>query len=457
MGLCLALWLAAGISTVATAAAPSLTAHAVFTKSSYVSGQPVSVKLHVHNSGTTDAVGISLQADYGGAALVADRHGVGKFNGPVTIPAGRTIVASVSGNLGSLTAGKVTFSGDLFDRHGNGVAHFSASAPVTARTATLRGQVFGDSDADGHADAGEGVSGVKVRLFYRYGRNRYSAVTGRNGRFHLVVPTAQYYLESRGKGWTVVPRLAGVHPGGSAVSLRAVRPLGKRFTASMRFTKTRYRPGDTAHIDVTLTNGGPARLRGITAACGRAGDPNELRGTGRGWGALAAQGRGVILQAHSKRTFHVSAIVPAAAQRLGQVVAACDFGYPAVDRGYRPTAYDAAKVPGQFGAVVGDVEYYLHGHSGKMAGLKNVRMVLVDPTTCPVFARSVRTDRNGHFRMSHVPAGESYKMYVFPPRGWHARGANPTNTFVAGKDTNRFGFYVKRGTGHTPTVPKKCS
>ena len=117
--------------------------------------------------------------------------------------------------------------------------------------------------------------------------------------------------------------------------------------------------------------------------------------------------------------------VPAGAQRFGQVVAACDFGYPEVYEGHRPEASDSARVPGQFGELAGDVQYYPHGHRGAAVGLANVRVVLVDPTTCPVFMRSATTDANGHFRIGHAPAGSSYKLYFFPPTGWKVRGGDP--------------------------------
>jgi hypothetical protein len=84
---------------------------------------------------------------------------------------------------------------------------------------------------------------------------------------------------------------------------------------------------------------------------------------------------------------------------------------------------------------------------------------LIDATTCPIRKRAATTGVKGRFEFTHVPAGESYKLYLFLPRGWTMRTAhsNPTNAIVFGKDTTRYGFEVKRGTGHRPTPPTGCS
>lgn len=233
-------------------------------------------------------------------------------------------------------------------------------------------------------------------------------------------------------------------------------PLGKYLKASVSFAEHRYEPGDKAHITVTLRNNGSARLHHIGAACDRAGDPDEVVNTGHRWGALAIGASGVTLEPHQKRSFEVGTTVSTKAQRAGQVVVACDFGYRNDDQGYRPTAEDAARVPGQFGVLAGDVDYYVHGHSGASAGLENVRIDLVDAGRCPVYVRSATTDGSGHFRIAHAPAGSFYKLYLFPPKGWKVRGQNPTNGLIFGHDTTRFGLWVTHGTRAVPTPPTKC-
>ncbi len=457
-GLCLAFLVFAVLAMGgrATAAPPSLTVTAVFDKASYVTGDEVSVEFIVHNSGATAATGITAHDNFGPAELVLDQNGFGEFADGVTIPAGGTVTVHLSGQLQSLTATKVVLAGDLYDEHGNGVATFAFSAPVTVRTAAASGLVFGDANANGHPDAGEGVSGVKLRFYYRYASKQYPVTTDSSGRFSIVVPTTSYYLTGSGSGWAVIPQTVTVGTGGADLSLRAVRPLGKVLTAAMHFTKDTYAPGATVHVVVTLTNTGSVPLRGIGAECDHVGDPDELRNVGPGWGALAFDSPGVTLAAHQTRTFDVTDKVPAAAQRAGQVVVECDFGYPGVDEGNRPEASDSARVPGLFGALAGDVQYYPHGHGGAAVGLADVRVVLVDPTTCPVFTRSATTDANGRFRIGHAPAGSSYQLYIFPPTGWKVRGGNPTNALVFGNDTTHFGVEVEHGSAPVPTVPTDC-
>ena len=126
-------------------------------------------------------------------------------------------------------------------------------------------------------------------------------------------------------------------------------------------------------------------------------------------------------------------------------------------RGQRPTAGDSARVPGLFGAIDGDVQYYPHGHGGTAVGLANVRVVLVDPTTCPVFTRAATTDLHGHFRIAHAPAGASYLLYIYPPAGWKVRFENPTHALVFGNDTSHFGIEVEHGSAAVPSAPTACA
>jgi hypothetical protein len=457
-GLCFAFLAFVGlaVSSPAAASPPKLTVTGVFDKPSYVTGDKISVEFAVHNSGTTAATDITAQDGSGPDELALAGDGFGELADGATIPAGGTVKVTVTGYVQNLTATKVVLSGDLYGRDGNGVAYFSFSAPVTVRTATASGLVFGDANANGRADPGEGVSGVNLRFFYQYASKRYTATTDSSGRFDVVLPTTSYSVSGAGSGWTVIPQPVTVGAGGTDLSLRAVRPLGNVLTAELHFTQHTYAPGDTVHLVVTLTNTGSATLRGIGAECNHVGDADELNNAGPGWGELAYTSSGVTLLAHQTRTFDVTDKVPAGAQRFGQVVAACDFGYPEVYEGHRPEASDAARVPGQFGALAGDVQYYPHGHGGAAVGLANVRVVLVDPTTCPVITRSVTTDGDGHFRIGHAPAGSSYKLYFFPPTGWKVRFGNPTNAFVLGNDTTHISVEVEHGSATVPSIPTTC-
>ena len=371
--LCLAFSMVLAVGAVATATAssaapPTLTVSVTFDKASYLSGDEVSVRFSVHNTGTNAAIGLKAQQDNGATQLVLS-NGFGAFDDGVTIAGGATKTVTVTGNLRDLAATTVGLAGYLYDTTGNSVADYAASAPVTLRTATATGVVYADVNGNGLADAGEGVSGLSVRLGYRYGSNSYAVTTGAAGRFSVVVPTAAYYADGSGNGAKIIEKAVDVRAGGSHLALRAVKPLGDVLTADLHFTQHIYIPGETVHIVVTLTNTGSATLDGIGAECNHDGDPAELNNVGPGWGVLAVKSAGVTLAPHQTRTVKVIDTVPAAAQREGAVVAACDFGYPTIDDGYRPTARDTAAVPGLSGAVAGHVQYFPHGHGGAAVGL----------------------------------------------------------------------------------------
>ena len=461
-GLAAGLAAAAALAAVAfvphaQADAPSLTATAVFGKASYVSGQAVSVRLSVHNSGTSAATGISAGQDYGADELRVDQHGFGVFDRGATIAAGHTVSVTVTGYLADPAASTVTFTGNLFGRDGLGVAAFSATAPVTVRTATLRGRVFGDANANGRADAGEARAHVRVRLSYGYGEKTYSTITDSRGRYHLTVPRGAYYLTGGTKRWVIVPRPVTVRVKDRTLDLRAVRPLGHVLTVSLHFTKHRYAVHHRAHVIITLRNTGSRPLRGIAPSCNRIGDPQEIVNTGRGWGRLAIGRSGVLLPPNTTRTFRVTSRVPRAARRAGVVVVACDFGYPGVETGYRPSASDGARVPGAFGALAAQIGHAVTGQPGTMVGLKNVRVVLLDRTVCPLYVRRATTDADGRFRIGHVPAGPSYQLYLYPPHGWKVGKPNPTPAFVFGEDTVRLFIQARPGTAHVPRVPTTCA
>lgn len=442
----------------ASGSPPTLTATATFGRTTYVSGQAVSATLRIHNSGTSAAVGFhATDAGSGLAEIALDSASFERLNQAITIPGGATVSVSVTGHLGAPSATVVTFAGFVSDAQGTGVANFSASAPVTVRTATVSGQVYGDANSNGRADAGEGVSGARLTFAYRFGQNQYVITTGASGRFSRTLPLASYYLTGAGGGWTVIPRVVDVGAGGTQLSLRAVRPIGTVLKAALHFTRHTYAPGDTAHIVVTLTNTGSSTLRGIGAECAHAGNPEELRNTSAGWGALALDAPGVTILPHTTRTFDVTGTVPAAAQRAGQVSVACDFGYPGVEDRNRPGAQDVAKVPGLSGAIAGTVQSFPNGRGNPGVGLPNVRVVLVDASTCPVFTRTATTGADGTFRIGGVPAGAGYELYLYPPAGYKVVNQNPTPAFVLGNNTVNLAIEVARGTTTVPVVPTACA
>jgi hypothetical protein len=207
--------------------------------------------------------------------------------------------------------------------------------------------------SNAHADHGEDLRGAKL-VFYNVDTSDVSRVsTGAHGRFRVVLPTGQYQLTGQSHSWKVIGKNFHLHAAGRSFSLRAVKPLGRVLKAKIRFTNRTYRSGDRAHVVVTLTNTGSKVLRGIGAECDHVGGPGELGNRGSGWAKLAVEGPGVAIEAHKTRNFDVHAKVPSSARRVGQVEAECDFGYFLVDAGYRPDAYDTAKVPGEHGALEG--------------------------------------------------------------------------------------------------------
>ena len=359
----------------------------------------------------------------------------------------------------------------LFARIGLGIAFSTvlvtavtvpaSGAPVAAHTAVVKGQVFADANSNVHADHGEGLRGAALKLSNFSTNKTYRITTGVKGRFRTVVPTGNYYLSGekvRPKvRWTVIPKSFRLHADGKALSLRAVKPLGKALKAEMHFAQDRYGPHDRVHVVVTLTNAGSKVLRGIGAECDHVGDPYELFNRGPGWGKLAFDGPGVSLAAHATRTFDVHDTVPASAQRAGEVEVECDFGYRAVDEGHRPSGYDTARVPGQVGVVFGNVGHYRPGHPNHLIGLAHARVVIVNLDTCPLYTRRTKTDADGHYRIAHAPAGQNYQLYVNPPAGWKVRYGNPVHTFVEGRDAFRDDIEVVRGHKHVPSPPTTCS
>lgn len=330
-------------------------------------------------------------------------------------------------------------------------------APAAERTAVVKGQVFGDANSNKRPDRGEGLRGVQLELEKVNTRKTYKVTTAAKGRFRIVLPTGRYYLSGKAQHWKLSYKTFRLRPDGKVLSLRAVKPLGKVLKAEMRFTENKYAPGDRVHVVATLTNTGSKVLRGIGAECNHIGDDDELFNRGHGWGKLAFDGPGVALQPHKTRTFDIHDKVPAAAQRFGQVVVNCDFGYPGVDEGRRADGSDSARVPGQFGAIAGLVGHYRPGHPNHLIGLAHVRVVLVNPEACPVYTRRTKTGPHGHFRIGHAPAGQRYELFLYPTSGWKVRYGNPSPTQIFGNTTGRFSSEVVRGHKHVPAPPTKCS
>jgi hypothetical protein len=333
-------------------------------------------------------------------------------------------------------------------------AAFVAGPATAAPPAPVSGTVFGDANSNGTPDAGEGLTAFPISFDLQSASGTTTAVTSTaGGAFQTSLAPGTYYVSGSGGGWHLIGRSVTVPAVGLHLDLRAVHPLGKVLTASLHFTLHTYAPGDVVHLVVTVANTGSSLLRGIGAECDHVGDADELANNSPGWDALELGADGLTLPAHSARTVDVTDHVPAGAQRAGQVVAACDFGYNGVDSGYRPSASDRATVPGQSGAVAGVVSE----STSLTPGLAGVQVVLVNERTCPTIRKTATTDSRGRFRFSDVPAGPNYLLYFAPPSGWRILHDNPTRAFVFGHDTVNLVIQAQRGTARVPTPPATCA
>jgi LPXTG-motif cell wall-anchored protein len=449
------------------AAAIELDVSAEFDKPSYLSGDLITVKFRIKNVGTDKIVGLNaanrfdlpneLQFDPRQWGELSIRPGV-------TVEPGATHEAVLSGHTRNADSSAVTLTGNVFDERGFSVKEFAFSAPVTKRVGQVAGIVFGDKNGNGTFDTGEELSGTPVNLSYVHNtQQKFSAKSDNTGHFDFgQIPSASYFIGGEVvDNWLFPFDIIDVDESGdnSDLRVRGAPPLNGALHATMKFTKDTYKPGELAHVTVTLANSGTTPLVGIVAACNRGGFGSSLSGDGPGWADLAFFSDGVTIAPGQTLKLDVTEAVPDASLEVGHVNVGCDFGYREVDIENHASADDEAKVPGGIATIVGEVQNFPNGHGNGQQGegVGGVRLVLVDERDCPVVGETTSDDK-GHFEFHNLAPGPNYRLFILPPAGWKAKFDNPTRLDVRGGSTPSTVFIeVDRGEGQLPTVPTQPS
>jgi hypothetical protein len=414
----------------------SLDVTATFDKAAYRTGELVNVELTIKNVGNKvipDLVGYqsliestSLEPlDY------AQWERTGLRGDGTSIEPGATHTAKLSGYPFSVQAEAVVFDGEVSSNSLGLSATFSISAPVTKTYGDVGGIVFADRNGNGRADAGEGLPDVHIAFGYvSNAEEQYTTKSGPDGVFAFSdIPAATYRTAFQKKdGWlllatTVVVPEAGIQD----ARIRGVQPLQDILTSGVKFTKDSYRPGELAHITVTLHNRGDIPLTGIVATCNGYDDPDSIH-SGPGWGDLAPQAKGVTVPARQTGTFDVTATVPQVSWRTGVVVASCHFAYVGYENKLNlRLAKGTALVPGGRGGILATVSNDPDGDpvDPDLPPVPGVKVVLVDDRSCNLGSKV--TDAKGNAEFTGLVAGPAkYSLYFYPPAGWMMKSENPT-------------------------------
>ncbi|MFJ6670324.1 hypothetical protein ACIQMJ_04365 [Actinosynnema sp. NPDC091369] len=385
----------------------------------FLVGEQVPVDVKITNTGDTDATGVTASAySTSGSSFFtqfSEWGDLAPWPGPgATLAAGQERALTVRGVFSQWSGAPVV----RFYLQQSGVGSAAVSVPITLRdpgsaSDVVAGLVYGDRDGDGTPGAGEGLAGVQVEVSMTGSPwLRLEARTDAGGRFRFAdLPVRVYSLSipDAPDGWVVEPSYSqvAVDGAGSAanVLLRGRRPLTDVLSAAMRFTRTEYRVGDRAEIEVTLTNTGATDLTAISAACDRSGGEGpELRDVVMG--DLAWDAEGVTVPAGQSLVRTISGSVSEETAEYGGVAYDCDFGPREDFSNGRPRAAALAKVPGP--AVTVRMSFH-HDRDGDRIGepdevVAGARIVLRDAVTRGVVAQG-RTDAQGRGRFDNVPSG----------------------------------------------------
>lgn len=409
--------LGAGIAALALAitaapaahAAPEFTelkVEAAFDKPSYAAGMPITLRLTISNIGALRAEKTTFELR--GGNFYPGESGWGELdrNRGALIEPGATRTFEMTGYMYQLTD-TVTLSGQILSPSipAPFSPRFDISSEIRATTGGWSGVVYGDRNENNQVDPGEQLGGAKIKLVGGVPYTDVDTTAGPDGTFSFPqVPTGRYWPQYVVSDNWVMPSGQIVIDEGPATqsTIRAVRPLTDRLTASIALKKKNYQPGDTAQATVTLTNRGPTPITGLKASCNRIGDPHHLN-TGPGWGLLYWESPGLTVAAGQTRTVIVSEAVPAAAREWGEVVVSCDFGLDDGPTG-DPESSDRARVAGQLGGADFNVV--------ELAGapIAGVTMLFVDPYTRRIVDRKV-SDANGKFQIRDRQVGP-YEVIV---------------------------------------------
>jgi hypothetical protein len=415
---------------------------AEFDKQAYESGDLVHVKLTVANVGEKDAEEVRIHYDSWSnpSSLVvndASLGDLGSFGSGARIAAGATRVLDVTGTIRAPESGVVTWTGDASVK-GNADSyfpnnHFDISASVTITTGDYSGRIYGDANGNGKFDDGEGLGGILVQIYGGAPPKSASQATKPDGSFAFPAlntgpywvgfedPTGKWVpLGESGNGFDVIQLDKSGHVG---VLIKAVRPLSDSLVPTLAFTKDSYVEGETAHLTVTLVNKGTVDLTGVKATC-RSEAPNGLIG-GPGWGVLDNAAEGVTVPAGTTRVFEVSEKVPAGSREAGDVFASCSFGALGYPEAGHPRVVARARVPGAIGSGSGRLVQPLEGDESEYPApgdpIADTKVVLLDGYTHLPVAKA-RTDSDGKFSFSGLPAGQYELVVVGPWKFFHEFG-----------------------------------
>ncbi|TQM81787.1 SdrD B-like protein [Saccharothrix saharensis] len=420
-----------GASTTATsesaaAQAAKLAISAAVVGGPFLVGERVPVEVTITNTGDADATTVkageyTLSGSYFSidSAEWGDLH---TWQGKgITVPAGESVTVTVHGEAQRWT-GAVPVARFHLQLVNGWADSFDLTIPLVdpaSATDDAAGLVYGDRNANGAPDAGEGIAGVNVNV-YASGGEVLRTRTDAEGRFRFAgLPVSTYTLSiyEAPDGWVVEGGNTEltVDGSGSAANLvlRAVRPLSDRLTAAMRFTQDTYRVGDQAEVEVTLTNRGTEDVTGIKAGCDRSGGEGpELRDVDLG--DMAWNASGVTVPAGETRTFTFTGSISEETAEHGAVSWPCDFGPGDGGPWGYPSANAWARV---VGAGPGDsAMHFFHDRNddytsqpGEQVG--DLVVGLADAISGKLVAKA-RTDADGRLKFVDIPAGP-YEVRVY--------------------------------------------
>jgi hypothetical protein len=435
----------------------------------YVVDEEVPIDVTITNSGTADAKAVKATAGQkAGSPFHLDSGGLGKFATAEgdTVAAGKSTDLHLKGNATDWTGAdtQLTFrvsSPDDPTTEG-AVQDLTVRITPTTRKATLGGVFYGDANDNGTFDVGEGLANAGVRLTPISSTTAFAQVkTDANGRFEFAgVPARVYRLDPDAglpNDWISPLAQTIIVDGTKNVDLRAAKPLSGVLKASVKFKDGPYKPGDEAHLTITLVNSGSKAVEHVVADCDQAGSGWHLSGykNSAQWGELATPG-GVTVDVGETRVFQVSGKVPEDSINSGVVYISCRFG-PAGGQyaeGF-PRVFTLAKVPGRNGTFSATFYQDKDGDNTVDPGeaVPGLDVVLHDPLDGAQAAKAT-TDAEGSLKFENIPA-----CWYIPELsgGWKLKdnGFIPVNA----RDTEHWAVQIVPGpdpgtpTGQDPDVP----